>query len=106
VLLVVFRPAVRPLALAVFVLLALPTPFWPLNHSWNTGPVLGGIGLIKVEEVWPAWGVIFYHAVKPVPVAVLWLYLLASQLRQGVDVGYVGEAWARVRNATTRPAQA
>ena len=84
VLLVAFRPAARPWALAAFVLLAIPTPYWLLNNVWNTGPVPGGFFVLSVQDVWPAWGVILYHAVKPVPVVVLWTYLAVSLFRQGI----------------------
>jgi hypothetical protein len=84
VLLVVFRPSARPWALAVFVLVALPTPYWLLNNAWNTGPVPGGFYVLSVQDVWPVWGVILYHAVKPVPVVVLWTYLAVSLFRQGI----------------------
>jgi hypothetical protein len=89
-LLVALRPRVRPWALATFALLAIPTPYWLLNHVLNTGPVPeGGFDLLGVQRAWPSWGVLLYHAVKPVPVAALWIYLVASSVRQGVTVPWL-----------------
>lgn len=81
-LLVALRPAARPWALFAFVLVALPTPYWLLENIWNTGPLPRT--LISHQDVWPAWGVILYHASKPLPVLVLWAYLVASELRTGL----------------------
>ncbi|MDZ4278859.1 MAG: hypothetical protein U1B78_06950 [Dehalococcoidia bacterium] len=86
VLLVALRPPLRPIALAAFVLVALPTPYWLLNNVWNTSPVPENEPLFNPQDVWPMWGVIVHHASKAIPVAVLWAYLAASLLRRGVEV--------------------
>lgn len=39
--------------------------------------------------MWPAWGVVLYHAAKPAPVALLWAYLVVVQLRQGVSLHWL-----------------
>ena len=88
VLLVGHRPSARPVALVVFLLLAVPTPYWLLNHVWNTGPVEPPRIVDTLQDVWPMWGVIFYHAAKPVPVAVLWAYLAVSQMREGLTLAW------------------
>jgi hypothetical protein len=85
VLLVALRPAHRWWALAAFVLIALPTPYWLLNHVWNTGPVPMTVPP-AYQEVWPQWGVILHHAMKPVPVLALWGYLVVSELMSGAGV--------------------
>jgi hypothetical protein len=85
VLLVTLRPACRWWALAAFALIALPTPYWLLNHVWNTGPVPMKV-LPAYQEVWPQWGVILHHAMKPVPVLALWGYLVVSELMSGAGV--------------------
>jgi hypothetical protein len=82
VLLVGLRPAHRWWALAAFALIALPAPYWLLNHVWNTGPVPMNV-LPVYQDAWPRWGVILHHAMKPVPVLALWAYLVVSQLKSG-----------------------
>lgn len=112
VLLIIFRPAARPWAIAAFVLIALPTPFWLIESLWSSEPavevdpslihlfgpdVAAAIQSVRgvttgpgnpflVQETWPAWAVIFHHAMKPVGAALLWGYLVVSQLRTGVGV--------------------
>jgi hypothetical protein len=86
VLLVAFRPPTRPWALAVFALVALPTPYWLLTHVWNTGPIPDST--VALQHVWPAWGVVLYHAANPVPVALLWTGLVVSQLRGGFSLDW------------------
>lgn len=81
VLLVALRPAARPWALAAYVLVALPTPYWLLNNVWNTASP-EAIGLLRVQATWPAWGVVLQHAAKPLPVAALWAYLAVRLVRQ------------------------
>ena len=87
VLLVAVRPSLRLVALAVFVATALPLPYWLMNHVWNTGPLPEE--LLLVQNAWPTWGVIFVHAAKPIPVALFWMYLVISQLRQGISLDWV-----------------
>jgi hypothetical protein len=83
-LLVALRPAARPWALAVFALLAVPTPYWLLDHVWNTAPLPPADALVSHQDVWPAWGVVLDHASKVVPTLVLWGYLVVGQLRSGM----------------------
>jgi len=97
VLLVGHRPAFRLPALAVFVALALPTPYWLLNHVWNSDPVPAPFVLDPLQEAWPAWGVIFYHAVKPVATLALWAYLVAVQWREGIELERVPQLWSTVQ---------
>jgi hypothetical protein len=85
-LMVATRPAMRPVALVVFVLLALPTPYWLLNNVFNSEPIPGATGREFSQEYWPAWGIIWYHACKAVPVIFLWGYLSVSQLREGFEL--------------------
>ena len=88
-LLVALRPAARPWALAAFVLLALPTPYWLLNNIWNEGPIPEGFSLLGVQKLWPSWGIIVYHAQKPLIVLVLWAYLISTQLRGGFSLAWL-----------------
>jgi hypothetical protein len=75
VLLVALRPRARPLALAVFVLVALPAPYLLVNAATDSSLPPPG-SLVTVQEQWPAWGVIAQHSMKPLPVLVLWSYLV------------------------------
>ncbi|MEX1255879.1 MAG: glycosyltransferase family 87 protein [Dehalococcoidia bacterium] len=84
VLLVIFRPSLRPLALVAFFFIAVPTPYWLMENVWNTGPISTLNQYQSHQEMWPAWGVITQHAIKVVPVALLWGWLAGSQLRNGV----------------------
>lgn len=78
-LLVALRPASRPLALLVFVMIALPTPYWLINaFSDSTVP---NSGLQSIQESWPRWGVIVHHMAKPLPVLALWAHLVYQQVR-------------------------
>ncbi len=86
VLLTTLRPAARPWAVAVFVWLALPTPYWLLDNVWNTGPLPPPATLLTHQEAWPAWGVVLHHAAKAIPVLVLWGYLVVTQIKSGVTV--------------------
>jgi hypothetical protein len=97
VLLVTHRPAVRPLVLAVFVVLALPTPYWLLNHVWNTAPAPPGNLLDTLQRTWPKWGVVVYHAWKPVPTLILWAWLVVAQLRTGVSLHACRQMLSTVR---------
>ncbi len=97
VLLVMFRPRFRWVALAVFTLVALPTPYWMLNHVWNTQPLAEDNPLFMLQSAWPAWGVMLYHAIKPVPIMMLWGYLVYDQLRGGVDLAWVNTSAASLR---------
>lgn len=85
-LLVALRPAFRPWALATFLFVALPTPYWLLNHVWNTGPPPVAGALLSPQETWPAWGVIWHHAMKSAPVFGFWAFLATAALRSGVRV--------------------
>jgi hypothetical protein len=105
VLLVIYRPSLRPLALVTFVFVALPTPYWLFENVWNTGPVEALGRYQSHQEVWPAWGVILQHTTKAVPVALLWLWLVATQLRRGVWLPRL--SFLRLRRGTrAAPAEA
>ncbi|MEX0786228.1 MAG: glycosyltransferase family 87 protein [Dehalococcoidia bacterium] len=99
VLLVTHRPAFRPLVLAVFVPLALPAPHWLLTHVLNDQPLPVGPFLIdRLQTLWPAWGVVLYHAWKPIPTLVLWATLVASQSRGGFGLEWFASLGAPLRN--------
>jgi len=82
-LLVALRPASRPLALLVFVMIALPSPYWLINAVSDATLPAGG--LLSIQESWPVWGVIVHHMAKPLPVVALWAHLVYVQVRS--DVG-------------------
>lgn len=100
-LLVALRPSIRPWALIVFALLALPTPYWLFNQAWDITLVPNPVFFVtRQEEGWPAWGIVVYHATKPVPVFALWAYLTVSQLREGIDFQWL----STLRDSLWRPA--
>jgi len=101
VLLVALRPAARPWAVAAFILLAVPTPYWLLNNVWNEGPIPEGWQLLGVQQLWPSWGIIVYHAQKPAATGMLWIYLIITQLRGGLDIAWVS---ALLKHKTNPPA--
>ena len=103
VLLVAVRPSLRLVALATFVATALPTPYWLMNHVWNTGPIPDERFLL--QNAWPAWGVIFVHGAKPIPVALFWMYLVFSQARHGLTLDWVLEIRMPWKRATIHEAQ-
>ena len=78
-LLVALRPASRPLALLVFVMIALPSSYWLINTISDATKPTGG--LLSIQETWPVWGVIFHHMAKPLPVVALWAHLVYTQVR-------------------------
>lgn len=105
VVLVMYRPQFRWWALAVFVLVAAPTPYWLLNHVWNTGPINTTTDPVFMHQnVWPIWGVLLYHAAKPGPVFALWAYLVVSQLRRGFDVTWMWDLLEPLRRLAALPA--
>lgn len=109
VLFVALRPAMRPWALVAFGFVALPTPYWLLDHLWNTGPLPPDGALVSHQEVWPAWGVILHHASKAVPVFALWAYLVAAELRSGLRVPGVDvlrAMWGRLALSAGAPRRA
>ncbi len=77
-LLVGLRPASRSLVLFVFVLIALPTPYWLINAISDAS--LPEYSLLTIQESWPVWGVIFHHMAKPLPVVALWAHLVYTQV--------------------------
>ena len=103
VLLVAVRPSLRLAALAVFVTVALPAPYWLMNHVWNTGPLPDEH--FRLQNAWPTWGVIFNHGAKPIPVALFWIYLVISQVRQGVSLDWVSGLGSSLKRATSSGAQ-
>jgi hypothetical protein len=64
VLLVVFRPQYRVVALACFVLLTLPTPYYLMHRD------AAGTG-----ASWPDWADVLQHATKPLPALAFWALL-------------------------------
>lgn len=76
-LLVALRPASRPVALGVFALIALPSPYWLMNAL--SGASLPADGLPSIQESWSVWQVVVHHAVKPFAVAGLWVHLVIQQ---------------------------
>ena len=77
-LLVALRPASRPLALVVFTMIALPSPYWLINAVSDATLPAGG--LLSIQESWPVWGVIVHHMAKPLPVVALWAHLVYTQV--------------------------
>lgn len=106
VLLVGLRPSLRPIALAVFIATALPSPYWLLNHVWNTGPLPEHrlFSRDMLQNAWPTWGVIFYHGAKSIPVALFWMYLVFSQARQGFALDWVRQIHTSPKRATNHEA--
>jgi len=91
VMLVVHRPALRAPALIAYVALALPTPYWLVNHVWNTAPILAPKIVDSLQASWPEWGVVLHHAAKPVPTLLLWAWLMVVQCRAGLGFEWLTE---------------
>jgi hypothetical protein len=68
-LLVALDAEMRVLALVVFVLIALPTPYWLFERYLGSQNVLSHV---PPELAWPPWAGMALHASKAVPVAWLW----------------------------------
>ncbi len=77
-LLVALRPASRQVALVVFVIIALPSPYWLMNTI--SGATLPPGGLASIQEAWPVWSVVLQHVSKPLPVVALWAHLVYVQV--------------------------
>jgi hypothetical protein len=77
-LLVVREPRLRWLALGVFALIAIPTPYAILEATVGDQPADAII--LAPELFWPAWARVVYHASKAIPVLVLWAALCWSLL--------------------------
>ncbi len=78
VLLVALEPSQRAVALVVFVLVALPTPY-ALFEGW----LASGPAEFAPETGWPDWAALVYHAAKPIPVLWLWSLLCWTALQTG-----------------------
>jgi hypothetical protein len=81
--LVAARADLRVAALIVFVLLALPTPYWLIMQTATDGGDAPQI-IDKLQEDWPAWSAMIYHGAKPVPVLLFWCYLIWVQAKEGL----------------------
>jgi len=97
VLLVIERPAFRPLALALFVMLALPTPYWFFTYVLSDKPLPAGSFFDTLQTLWPAWEVVIYHAWKPIPTLVLWACLVWAQCRDGLTLEPLAQAMSTLR---------
>jgi hypothetical protein len=75
------RPEHRFIALAAFVVLALPTPYALFDHRWP----IGDPAPFNRQANWPQWASVVDHAFKPVPVLALWAWLCARSLARGRD---------------------
>jgi hypothetical protein len=99
VLLVIERPPLRPLALAVFVMVALPAPYWPLAHFRGNGPPPMTNSFDQIQDTWQTWQVVLFHAWKPIPTLVLWGALVWARYREGLTLEPVAGALAVVHGA-------
>ncbi len=79
VLVVARRPDLRVYALAAFVLIALPTPYWLFEHWLSDRPP--DSRLLAPELYWPEWAQVAYHATKAVPALAFWGALVAGAIR-------------------------
>jgi len=77
------RPDLRILALAVFVMVALPTPYWLFERFLSDRPP--DARLVAPEFFWPLWARITYHASKAVPVLLLWGALAQTSVAHDVS---------------------
>lgn len=102
VLMVTSRPALRPAALALFIALAIPSPYWPLNHVFNTQQIPPPDFFDPIQSAWPAWGVVVYHAWRPVPMLLFWVYLVVVQCRSGLGLDWLTQQLAALRTLTAR----
>lgn len=82
VLLVALRPGYRLVALAAFVILALPTPYVIFEHYYGVVPPDPPPFGYSPQWSWPAWAGIVDHAAKTLPVMMLWSALVAQLLRE------------------------
>ncbi|HXK33889.1 MAG TPA: glycosyltransferase family 87 protein [Dehalococcoidia bacterium] len=71
VLLIIYQPEFRLMALIVFVAVALPTPYFLFDRFLNSIPGERVFG-VAIENYWPRWAGLAHHATKPVPVLWLW----------------------------------
>jgi len=71
-------PSLRWPALAVFVLVAIPTPYAILEATVGDQPADAII--LAPELFWPPWARVVYHASKAIPVLALWAALCWSLL--------------------------
>ena len=92
-LLVALRPQYRPIALFAFVFIALPTPYFIIENTVADGE-LTNYG--SPQFFWPSWAGILHHSAKTVPMFVLWLSLVWTEL----------DAWWRERRALAPEAAA
>lgn len=78
-LLVALRPEYRGVALFAFVMTAIPTPYFLFQQYLSDAPAQLPPA-VGPQAYWPEWAAIVHHAMKPVPVFVLWGVLVWDQL--------------------------
>ncbi len=79
-LLVALRKEYRGVALFAFVMVALPTPYFLFQHFLSDAPPgYQDLG-VSPQAYWPSWATVVDHAVKPLPVFVLWGTLVWDQV--------------------------
>jgi hypothetical protein len=83
-----FQHPARLVVLAVFVLVAIPTPYALIETTVAREPadpasLRGFFGTPQL--FWPSWAGILHHSAKTLPVFALWTFLIVDQLRPRVD---------------------
>ncbi len=76
------RADYRWITLVVYLLVALPTPYFIFSHTFQ--PQVPHIGVQVNRQIdWPAWAGVLEHGSKAVPTFVLWLTLSGSEIVRG-----------------------
>jgi hypothetical protein len=83
-LLVARRPEVRLVAIVVFVLVALPTPYWLFERALSNRPP--DARLLAPELYWPEWARVVYHGAKAAPTLALWGVLAGVALLREPEI--------------------
>jgi hypothetical protein len=88
VMLAALRPELRVATMIVFVLIAIPTPYWLIMNA-STENIGRATIIDRVQEDWPAWSAILYHGAKPIPVLLFWGYLIWEQANEGLSFDWL-----------------
>lgn len=81
-LLVALRPQYRELTLFVFVFVALPTPYFLIQHAVSEGrPNYFG----SVQAYWPAWAASLHHSTKALPTLALWGTIVWTEMARFIE---------------------
>lgn len=81
VLLVMLRPRFAPLALATFVLVALPTPYWLFERLSGDPNEVRDVLYSDPQHAWSSAEILANHLSKALPTLVLWSGLVYAALR-------------------------